>query len=197
MMDYQSMFRGDLAILDALLRFAKPITEENLRILICPDGDWLSEGTLRELLHAMVDAGYVHAVFNSTCTASLFSLATKGRAHLIAEEVKASLRVQSDFSKPEEQIRITCCDHGAPVEGATALICLSEDELDDWWEALDVELKADAFSGFALRMRSGIDSRIHIEPPVVGVPILGTCGERDAELFGKKAPIAEAANAAR
>ncbi len=193
MMDYQRMFRGDLAILDALLRFATPISEENLHTLLCPGGEWLSMDGLRELMHALVDAGYVHAAFNSANTGTLFSINVKGHAHLVAEEAKCALRVQGEAAKPEEPVRVTCCKHGEPAESPMALICLSEDDLDEWWQSLDVEMKAAAFSGFALRMHTGFDSHIHVEPGVVRVPVLGTCAEHDAELFGKK----EAENAAR
>jgi hypothetical protein len=57
-------------------------------------------------------------------------------------------------------------------EPPTALLCIDEDELDNWWQNLDVEQKADAFSGYTLDP-SGSRSHIYIEP---AIHVLGTIG---------------------
>lgn len=76
---------------------------------------------------------------------------------------------------------------------ATALVCVDEDELDEWWDDQDVEIKAEVFMRWALGDR---ESYVHI-PETVRVPIRGTVGEtpeRWAEICERHrvAPIADA-----
>lgn len=63
-------------------------------------------------------------------------------------------------------------------EPATALLCVDEDELDDWWQNLDVEAKADAFVQWSLG-NDGRNSHVYIEEP--RIPLAGTVGESPEE----------------
>lgn len=78
----------------------------------------------------------------------------------------------------EPRMQVTICDTQEPKLPAVATVCIGEDELDAWWDSLDVDQKADAFAGFALRMYQG-ESRIAVEP--ASIPILGTVGETAEE----------------
>jgi hypothetical protein len=60
------------------------------------------------------------------------------------------------------------------ISSATAFLCFSEDELDNWWAGLDVECKADAFAGFSLRAQGQEESFVAAEPRI---PVAGTIGE--------------------
>ncbi len=73
-----------------------------------------------------------------------------------------------------------------------ATVCVDEDELDDWWAEQDVEVKADAFMRWALNR-----DRCYVSiPEIVRVPVLGECGRRDAEIFGRKDAAAAQADGA-
>lgn len=78
-------------------------------------------------------------------------------------------------------VSVSACHPGEPEAPATALLCVDEDELDEWWESLDVEMKADAFAQFALNMHHGFDSHVHVEP-TDRVPLAGTVGDLSPEL---------------
>jgi len=56
-----------------------------------------------------------------------------------------------------------------PFDAPTAVCCLDEDELDEWWEDLDVEQKSDAFLRFSLKRST---TYVHAAEPAI--PILGT-----------------------
>ena len=131
--------------------------------------------------------GLVKCEIDRCSSANLWSITTKGRAHLIAGEVESVASDCRGAARPEPgqpRIHATVCDAVEPKEPATALICLAEDELDAWWADLDVECKADAFAQFALHMHSGEHSYVHVEESR-SVPVLGTVGETAAEWNAK------------
>jgi hypothetical protein len=67
--------------------------------------------------------------------------------------------------KPETSLPITYAE-----EPSTALLCVDEDELNDWWDALDVEAKADAFMQWSLG-NDGHNSHVYIKS---SIPVVGT-----------------------
>lgn len=84
----------------------------------------------------------------------------------------------------------TACHRAEP--SAVAFLCFSEDELDDWWNGLDVEAKADAFAGFSLRAQGQDDSFVHIDDSRVRVEgVIGdnraACGISQADGAGDQA----------
>lgn len=70
---------------------------------------------------------------------------------------------------PEPPIHVTACHR--PEPSATAFLCFSEDELDEWWNGLDVAEKADAFAGFSLRAQGQDESFVHV--PETRIPVEG------------------------
>lgn len=83
-------------------------------------------------------------------------------------------------------------DDSVEDDAPTAVICLDEDELNSWWNSLDVEQKADAFAQFSLTMYQGV-SHIYIETHGA-VPVKGTVGSsQTAAPNGKQQHAAERA----
>jgi hypothetical protein len=74
-----------------------------------------------------------------------------------------------------DPLHVTVCNSREPELPMRALLCIDEDELDDWWEALDVEQKADAFARFALHMYDD-DCHVYVEPTI---PVAGTIGDAE------------------
>jgi hypothetical protein len=68
---------------------------------------------------------------------------------------------------PEPETSLPGSDDAEP---STALLCVDEDELNDWWDALEVEAKADAFVQWSLG-NDGRNSHVYIEP---SIPVAGT-----------------------
>jgi Fe2+ or Zn2+ uptake regulation protein len=110
-----------------------------------------------------------------------WSITTKGRARLIGQEAQAVFTERI----PTEPIVAPCCRHHEPEEPATTVICLDEDELDEWWESLDVDMKGDCFAGFALKMYRGENNHTYIEPEHQSIPVRGTAGETAEEWKAK------------
>jgi hypothetical protein len=72
-----------------------------------------------------------------------------------------------------------CNTPEVPEKPSSALLCVDEDELDDWWDALDVEAKADAFVQWSLG-NDGRNSHVYIESrETKAVPVAGTVSEQD------------------
>lgn len=68
---------------------------------------------------------------------------------------------------------LTNCDDQMVCPPAAVTVCIDEDELDEWWEGLDVELKADAFLAWTLgRGRAAI-------------PVEGAIGESRQKVLGE------------
>ncbi len=136
----------------------------------------------------------------------------KGRAHLIAaeardifnecarhtpvcrdrragdtpriEEVPIRTEAGADLHEQLKATHARLDELGIADAPATALLCIDEDELDDWWESLDVEMKADAFAQFALHMHDGAESHVYVERTDC-VPFGGTVGELSTSLTDK------------
>lgn len=56
-------------------------------------------------------------------------------------------------AKPRDPFQVSVCNAQEPKAPAFARITVHEDELDDWWEALDVDAKAAAFCEYSLTAR--------------------------------------------
>jgi hypothetical protein len=181
MTDYQKKIRPDMAILDALTHCTLPVNITVLHELVCPREQWVSLEALgflllsleaEGLLTRMIDANDP-PVYHDTC---------KGRAHLCAFDAQAVFGERVDnkhaaaAAPRPEPIQVSVCNAEERKLPSTALICLDEDELDDWWASLDVECKADAFAQFALHMHEGHDSHVYVEPSHLSVPVTRTLG---------------------
>jgi hypothetical protein len=92
--------------------------------------------------------------------------------------------VDSHAHLDNQRASASVCNAKEPEVPPTALLCVDENELDDWWESLDVEGKADAFAQFALNMHHGFDSHIHVER-TDRAPLAGTVGNLSPELTDK------------
>ena len=65
---------------------------------------------------------------------------------------------------------------GVPQESPSALCCIDEDDLDNWWDEQDVEVKADAFLRITLNQTTSFiycGNRFS-EPRI---PVVGSIGE--------------------
>ena len=169
---------SDPFVLDALAACRGPVIMDTLLDLSDPRGErHLTAESLAVLLATAVANGHCASQFDGRHR--FYSITEKGRAWLIGNEVR---QVVSECAR-HTPIRATCCNPPEPEPPMTALICLSEDELDDWWESLEVEQKADAFANFALHAHSG-ESYVAVEPSP-SIPATGTVGEHDDKLFRK------------
>jgi hypothetical protein len=90
----------------------------------------------------------------------------------LAKESRGNVLAGIIAPEPETATSVTIGDR--PEPSAVAFLCFSEDELDNWWDGLDVEAKADAFAGFSLRAQGQGDSFIHVPEP--RIPVAGTIG---------------------
>jgi hypothetical protein len=179
----------EVLVLDALFNCEAAVTAETLLEIADPrEKENLTAADLDEALVSLFDEALILRVIEPNC-APMYSITAKGKARLVGKEAKEVF----DECAPHARFVATCCRHREPKEPSTALLCLDEDELDDWWESLDVELKADAFTNFALRMHTGEDSHVYIEPEHPSIPVLGTVGETAEEWNAKAARINGAA----
>lgn len=188
-MSKQYVLQGsDPYVLEALSKCKAPVSIETLLDVADPRHTrGLTTDTLAELMAIMVANG--HAQTTHDGRHYFYSLTEHGCAHLIALEVQGTMRdVRSHVP-----IRAAICNRREPEPVATALISIAEDELDDWWETLDAEMKADVFADFCLGQYVK-PSRIRDEV-AHGVPLAGTLGERDAQLFPRAAAPTETRNA--
>lgn len=149
----------EIRILTALDAFQNPVTVVAIAKVGCiPE----SYDLLNEILHKLWVRGLLLRYGDS-----LWSISSAGTEllHLIAAEAK------------RDSAEKTPTAPAAPVneetDPPTALLCVDEDELDAWWQSLDVEQKADAFVRFTLTMYQD-DSHIYIDD---AVPVLGTVGD--------------------
>lgn len=204
MTNYQITGRPDLAILDALWRCKNPITLAALNKHVCPQEQWVSVEAQTAQIRTLEDAGYVHRSSDPT-GGPVYSITQRGRAHLIAADSALLMRpfvettgdtlrdvmqpyaTMADKAQPsatsesaEEYPRVVsvCAGQDEDTDPPVALLCVDEDELDNWWAALDVEAKADAFAQYSLS-NDGSDSHVYIEPhpePAHSIHIEGSIG---------------------
>lgn len=115
------------------------------------------------------------------CGMTTWTTTKEGRKH---QEALASLKAAPGSEEPFED------------DAPSAVICLDADELDAWWQSLDVEQKADAFAQFSLAMYQGC-SHIYIEPRENTIPFAGVVGSPQTEAHdGKQQYAAERAGCA-
>ena len=183
MTDYQKNFRPDLAILDALTHCALSTNITVLHELVCPREQWVNLEALGNWLLGLENVGYVGRDPGADSAMPLYHITCKGRAWLCASDARAIFGERVDnkhaaaaAAPRPEPIQVSACDAEERKLPSTALICLDEDELNDWWTSLDVECKADAFAQFALHMHEGHDSHVYVEPSHLSVPVTGTIG---------------------
>jgi hypothetical protein len=62
---------------------------------------------------------------------------------------------------------------------ATALLCVNDEDLDAWWDSLDVEGKAEAFAAYALDVAI-TGGRVHVDD--LRIPVVGTIGGVDVRV---------------
>lgn len=144
----------EAVVLDALCETKCPLGMQMIQDRVSLHaGDGIDRKTLSLTLSDLIERGYVHHVYG--LPEIRFEVTVAGRARYIGQEAKSAF-------------------DGPPIEHepAQALICLDEDELDGWWDALDVEAKADAFVQWSLG-NDGRNSHIYIEP---GIPVIDTIG---------------------
>jgi hypothetical protein len=68
-----------------------------------------------------------------------WKITEEGREYLEALNVKAS-----------EPIQVTVCNAPEVPSVAVATLCVTEDELNDWWHEFDIDIKAEIFAMFVL-----------------------------------------------
>lgn len=173
MTEYQKSGRVDLAILDALARCADPITFVALAKHVCAHEHWVSEDAISQKLVQLI--GVKHVVTSKHPAAGgppLYSITQSGQVYLTAAEAMPSTQPPT-----HEPLQVAICNRHEPEvpDADQALLCVDEDELDDWWDALDVEAKADAFAQYSLS-NDGRNSHIHIEPSH-RIPVAGTISQ--------------------
>lgn len=183
MTTFQQAERVDLAILDALARCNDPINFVALREHLCAHKPWVSDGTIACILRTLRDrrlvvVSYLPAAPNMP----LYNATESGRSYLAAsmDEIECAAAAE----RPTE---VSVCNAAEPEESdpARAILCVDEDELDGWWNALDVEAKADAFVQWSLG-NDGRNSHVYIEPnDAVRVPVRGVAGD-DKERLGRR-----------
>jgi hypothetical protein len=179
MTEYQNQGRVDLAILDALGRCAEPITFRALCSHVCAHSHWASDDAISRTLMQLVAEKHVVQSRHPAAKGGaplFYNITQAGQVRLTAAEASPS---HESFHKEhrEEPLQVSMCDHSEPEvpDAAQALICIDEDELNDWWDALDVEAKADAFAQYSLA-NDGRNSHVYIEP-TVAVPLKSPLGE--------------------
>jgi hypothetical protein len=156
--------------------------------LVSAREQWISAEALGDALVSMIGAGWIERIDGPDSSVPKYVITSKGRARWAADEAKD---VFASPIKPKQPLRVAVCDRKEPP--ATALICVTEEELDEWWEDLDADCKADAFAGFALRSHGG-ESHVYVEQSTdLRVPVAGTVGDSDNSLFSRqlRASIAE------
>lgn len=191
MTDYPQANRPDLAILDVLSKCIDPITLTDIQKRVGADTDWVSLGALGTATEQLVSDGLATRSCERAGIMSVYGITCKGRARLIVADTNS---IFHNHLK-DEPISVSMCN--APEvpedpEPAVALLCVHEDELDDWWNALDVEAKGDAFAQWSLG-NDGRNSHVYIEPrpPQASVPVVGTAGETAEEWNDKAARLNE------
>jgi hypothetical protein len=181
--DYRQAKRPDLAILDVLWKSAMPITLHAIQTHVCSHQDWVSADALASHTKKLALDGMVDVSSYETVGVPHYSITVKGRTHLVAAETHFIMGGHPPAPAVEEPAQVSVCDLREPEvpDPAIATICIDEDELNNWWDGLGVEAKADAFTRYALDTE-GRDSHVYIEPTsTVSVPIIGTAGESAEE----------------
>jgi len=148
-------------ILDALSRQNSYITAQRIESLI-GEASATSVDTTTNVLLGLESQHAVHAV--NFMPERGYRITQLGRQSLDAHK---AVRTSANTSVDDE------------TEPPTALLCVDEDELDAWWESLDVEQKADCFTQFALTQYTGERCHIYIEQKPAGIPITGTIGAEE------------------
>lgn len=180
MIETRHLDRVEVAILRALFECDAPVDLRMLHEIADPrEKLGLSLSALKAALDLLQRDCLVKRT-GGILADSRWQISNRGSAKLIAREAAGVFKK----SPADEPIQVTVCNAQEPQPEqarpmSSALICLDEDELDEWWQGLDVECKADAFAGFALRVHTG-DSYVAIDRPADRVPVLGTVGEGSA-----------------
>jgi hypothetical protein len=166
MTKFQKANRVDLAILDALNACVDPITLKAIESHVCAHARWVSFDNLARNVKALtVDGMITYSFHPSGGGVPLYAITCKGRAYIAASDTLAPV--------PDEPAADSARDNSGPEvpEAAQALLCVDEDELNDWWDALDVDAKADAFMQWSLG-NDGRNSHVYIEPTAKGrIPV--------------------------
>lgn len=143
------------AILRALCLSKKGLSTQKLKQLHFPNQDW------RPFLKALADLDaeeLVHISYEGRT--QIWWLTPKG-LDLISQHTAASdTEVADDLS---------------------ATICVREGDLDEWWQSLDVEQKADAFTEFSLTMRIRDVLPVHVRR-FESIPVIGTIGSENPKV---------------
>ena len=174
MTKFQKAQRVDLAILDALWTSKSPVDLNTLYSRVCTHGTWVSLDSAAAWLRPLTAEGFVNTIQGADSSVPLYALTETGRKFLTLGE--NALKAQMFH---EEQSSVTSCNHNEPEdnEPARALLCVDEDELDSWWDALEVEAKADAFAQWSLG-NDGLNSHVYIERnSAAEIPVKGKVGE--------------------
>jgi hypothetical protein len=106
-----------------------------------------------------------------------------GEGWTLTEAGRIVAHMSGEAEAPGE-LRASVCAHGEPP--AVATMCLNEDELDEWWEDLDVECKAEAFLGFYL----GSSSHVSFERET-RIPLAGTVAAGSVHMGARAVPQAD------
>lgn len=160
-------------VLRALARCAEPVGAEPLRILINADPPEMSPTSLQLTLSVLHATDWIRMSVSGK-----FELTERGW-QILSDERKAMPRFDFESSSANlkaiaeslDAERVTICEAKEPPSHAT--VCVDEDELDEWWDQLGVDLKAEAFVRFSLYGVSHGDFSDH----EARVPIEGAVGE--------------------
>ncbi|MDR3723295.1 MAG: hypothetical protein P4K83_02245 [Terracidiphilus sp.] len=130
----------------------------------------------------VVDAASSQAVRNLAC-AGLINEIPGDRLKYTVTHLGHQYLDEVDGHLVARPILATICN-GIQLENddpSTALLCIDEDEVNAWWNSLDVEQKIDAFAQFSLSMYQNGSSHIYVgmihSNPTV--PVEGSIGSEE------------------
>jgi hypothetical protein len=155
----------EVRLLQALLSLETWVTATILADHIAMRSPYVVE----ETLNILASKGHVTKRY-FTPQQPVWSISGSGKVWLTA--------LGKDMPRP---MSATICHVEEPTIASVAYICLDEDELDNWWDGLDVEAKSDAFIGYSLRAQGQDDSHVYCPGLDLddSIPVRGTIG-RDA-----------------
>lgn len=153
----------EVRLLQALLPLETPVSAMILADHIAMKSAYVVE----ETLNILASKGHVTKRYFSP-QLPLWAISGAGKTWLTA--------LGLDMPRP---MSATICHVEEPRIPSLAYICLDEDELDNWWNGLDVEAKSDAFIGYSLRAQGQDDSHVYCPGLELddSIPMKGTIGQ--------------------
>lgn len=164
-------------VLVELWGITESYTFTELHELVCRRESWISVEALGDVLATLVERGWIRLHAGADSSVPRYSITQRGKARWAADEAREVFSTPVKPRIEEAPVEAAVCNRKDPPP--TAVICLDEDELDDWWANLDVENKADAFARYALHQET---SYVAVDAQVSTIPVMGTIGGDNAKL---------------